>query len=246
MTSPSAPTSASTNCHLQTRVPTMRATSTHAPPSNLRSITLNLIYKLRTTRLKTAQQLANELAKDCCPNSAHSTWSFTNGRVANASLSATNSRNLRRRVYDALQVLRALHLTQAFPSVRWNFVSSDHNDGNTEVIVLERLTRLVRARIERKRKNVKQLSKMTASLFHVIERNRRLACAEGPRQKQSRIELPFFVLRSKCSTELRAECSVDARWLGIGLSAPFQVINDVGIIMRLFCLRASAMPQVVR
>lgn len=238
-TSASAPTSASTNRgaaaggEAAAAAVGEAAAAVGAASSNLRCITLNVIYKLRTTRLKTAQQLANELAKECA---AARSCAAGGGFVRDG---GGGARNLRRRVYDALQVLRALQAAAvAGWWARWDAASSTRNDGHTELVVLRRLTTLARARVVRKQRCARQLRRVTAAVALVTERNRRRGDGGGGggAQARRRVHMPFALLRCSRSTELRAECSRDGRWLRIALSAPFQLVSDVALMMRLLCV----------
>jgi hypothetical protein len=140
-----------------------------------------------------------------------------------------DEKNIRRRVYDALNVLMALQvIAKDRKTIIWRGLPAEHH---REFAVLRQQKAELEERIVRLRQQAEALRGTKVAMERLYRRNesdaRRMSLPE-----QQKIALPFIVLSTKKDTSVDLEMSEDRREVFFNFSAPFQ-IHDDGEVLRM-------------
>lgn len=127
-------------------------------------------------------------------------------------------RNLRRRLYDALKVLRALRAAGVtLPRTRACALPS------------------ARMRVRAKRVLAARLKRRVAAAMRLAERNGGSEMIEmETRVPERRLSLPFVLLRARKDADLALRTSADGSHIALRVARPFQLVNDAALLDRLF------------
>lgn len=173
------------------------------PPSTLRrtdkglrSFSLKVCQKVEERGVTTYAEVADELVREfqCEDNCAF------------------DEKNIRRRVYDALNVLMAIDIiTKDKKRIRWK--GFPQNTGK-ERLALQRRVDERRHELEEKSRILEAKAVQMIQISNLIERNGKLS--EDSRAKQRRVNIPFVVV--KASKDNLVECEIVSAATSIALS----------------------------
>eukprot|EP00742_Colponemidia_sp_Colp-10_P007213 GILJ01007753.1.p1 GENE.GILJ01007753.1~~GILJ01007753.1.p1 ORF type:complete len:298 (-),score=58.67 GILJ01007753.1:171-1064(-) len=173
--------------------------------------------KTRTTYVEVADELVAEFAKESLASP-----------VADQ---AHNDKNIRRRVYDALNVLMAMDIiTKEKKEIKWRGLPAATAATSTKD--LESLLREKAARqeaIEKKKMHLQELVVQQLSLRRLIQRN----ALKGATPEESKIQLPFIVVNTSKSTIIECQMSEDRADIFFNFSLPFEIHDDNEILKRM-------------
>lgn len=207
------------------RKPSEKPSSTS---STLRRIAIRVVAKLKQLGGCTYVQVADALVQDVTENQG---TSKNTGREVDVG-HASDHVSVRRRVYDALNVLVAAGVVTrtADRSITWNWLfGADPRTISLFADVADR-----RASIESKRAQLEALRCQAAALEVVVARNaaRCHLLSETRMDNESRISFPFMLVsmdHTIASAVAEAE-SPDQTLVSVTLGAPFQILDDRAVL----------------
>jgi len=145
-----------------------------------------------------------------------------------------DEKNIRRRVYDALNVLMAMDIiSKEKKEIRWKGLPSNaHHD----LDMLQRDVQFRTQELERKRDSLRELLVQQVCFRNLVEMNRRRESKED-----ERIPLPFIVVNTHSSAVIQCEMSPDRSDVMFDFSMPFE-INDDNTILKRLGMNKTTMP----
>lgn len=137
-----------------------------------------------------------------------------------------DEKNIRRRVYDALNVLMAMDIiSKEKKEIRWKGLPSNaHHD----LDMLQREGQFRRKEVERKRESLRELLVQQVCFRNLVEHNQSASQEEG-----EKIPLPFIVVNTHSSAVIQCEMSPDRTDVMFDFSMPFEINDDNTILKRL-------------
>lgn len=115
-----------------------------------------------------------------------------------------DQKNIRRRVYDALNVLMAMNIiSKEKKEIRWLGLPSNSVQ---ECMQLEKEKQKRIQRIKDKTKQLQELIMNQISFKNLVQRNKEMEMANGPPPPNSYIQLPFIVVHTDKKTVI--DCSI--------------------------------------
>ncbi|DAZ94447.1 TPA: hypothetical protein N0F65_002765, partial [Lagenidium giganteum] len=186
----------------------------------LRHFSMKVCQKVEEKNVTTYNEVADELVQE-----------FTTMRPND---SAYDEKNIRRRVYDALNVLMAMDIiSKERKEIRWRGLPSNLQH-DTEMLLAERNERL--KSVEQKKQHLQDLLVQQIAMKNLLKRNadRRKSGAESAAMREEgRIFLPFIVVNTGKDTVIQCEMSEDRQDIFFNFSAPFEINDDTEILRRL-------------
>lgn len=147
-----------------------------------------------------------------------------------------HEKNIRRRVYDALNVLLATEIIQKTKekgdkekTIHWRgFPKSSSLD----LVNLEKEKSLALAEIERKKECLRELLVQNICFRNLEKRNKRYRLDEVV-QEEEKIALPFIVVNTAENAAIQCEMSHDKTDVMFDFNMPFEINDDNEILKRL-------------
>lgn len=226
---------------------------------NLRAISLSLVQKLRSApQGLPSTDIANQLAKEAVKQVVG-----INAQISQSDLVAIE-KNIRRRLYDSLKVLvsigairrsfsdKMLHwqgVAHLFPSPATssssnsNQTSHSHSPSPPPSPQLRQLSAslcAIRQRLDEKAATLQQLLHHKLALERLCRRNGRNFHSVHPSLK---IYMPFVLIRTPRHTDITLESTPDTQNMAFHFSGQFEIVNDAGVLDRLFCVEHPEQPQ---
>jgi len=168
---------------------------------------------------------------------------------------AYDEKNIRRRVYDALNVLMAMDIiSKEKKEIRWKGLP---NNANHDLEMLQREKERCQNKIAQKREGLQELLIQQVCFRNLVKRNQRREKqqqqsppdtvssesnnAEEPRQHQQpristgkgKVRLPFIVVNTSSNAEIHCEMNADRTDVMFDFSMPFEINDDIEILKRL-------------
>lgn len=220
----------------QPRKKIMRLTKAEAPVDNkkngrskgLRHFSLKVCEKVEQQKITTYQKVADELVKEMTNQPAGA----GNGRKGVAAGSAAvrkncDEKNVRRRVYDALNVLMAMGIiSKDKKQITWLGLPNGLPENLKE---LRQTKQLRMDRVYRKLEILEDLLTKQVSYKRLVERNSRKITPEG----NGSLKLPFVVLATSSETQIYCEMDDDRRRITVNCNNPFTVLEDQDVVQHL-------------
>ena len=175
----------------------------------LRHFSLKVCQKVEEKDVTTYNEVADELVKE-----------FAASVLTNPVDQAYDEKNIRRRVYDALNVLMAMNIiTKEKKQISWKGLPSNYE---RELANFEKQVETRRLSIARKRQHLREILQQQVALRHLIERNRQqqaasngaaggggAAAAADDADRKHQIQLPFIIVSAPSDTVIQCEMSED-------------------------------------
>ena len=175
----------------------------------LRHFSLKVCQKVEEKDVTTYNEVADELVKE-----------FAASVLTNPVDQAYDEKNIRRRVYDALNVLMAMNIiTKEKKQISWKGLPSNYE---RELANFEKQVETRRLSIARKRQHLREILQQQVALRHLIERNRQqqaasngaaggggAAAAADDADGKHQIQLPFIIVSAPSDTVIQCEMSED-------------------------------------
>nr|CCA15373.1 transcription factor Dp1 putative [Albugo laibachii Nc14] len=214
--------------------PSLNVTSTMYPTKRrkyakvnkgLRHFSMKVCQKVEEKHVTSYNEVADELVRE-----------FVTSRPNDA---VYDEKNIRRRVYDALNVLMAMNIiSKERKEIRWiGFPNAPQPDA--QLLMAERNERL--RNLERKKQHLQDLLVQEISLKKLFRRNAALTQNKIAMNSmdEGRIFLPFIVVNTNKDTMIQCEMSEDREDIFFNFSAPFEINDDTEILRRLQLHRCS-------
>lgn len=186
----------------------------------LRLFSKRVCDKVREKGETSYKSVAHELVQECKQN---------NEKV--------KEENVKRRVYDAINVLVAMDIIQRKKDkqIKWvGFPRANNDDyfNTTKKSLLEK--------IEKKAEVLEEVKKKYALYSNLIERNKRRKQIEN--DTTEKVSLPFILIRTQSSTSVQCEYSEDLSRHNFFFSQPFWIFEDSDTLSQIEAYEASKLP----
>lgn len=193
--------------------------STGKPYKGLRHFSMMVCKKVEEKGTTSYNEVADELV-------AH----VAEERKTEDSGKKFDEKNIRRRVYDALNVLMAMDIiTKDKKAITWKGLpTTAHQD----LDMLEREREFRRAEVERKREALRELLVQQVCFRNLVEHNQRRENEAG-KEPEHKIPLPFIVVNTHSSAVIQCNMSRDLTDVMFDFSMPFEINDDNTILKRL-------------
>ena len=168
-------------------------------------------HKQKTTYNELAEEMVGEL---CAPGSGMSR--------------DYDGKNIRRRVYDILNVLIAMNIvTKERKELRWKGLPPS---GAAEVAMLEREQTQLQRRCDAKERLLRDLLLQKIAMENLIHRNKTRA---RPVPDDAKIRLPFVIIKTGVDTVIEADMADDRTDVAFNFSDAFEIHDDNEILKRM-------------
>ncbi|KAH9328498.1 hypothetical protein KI387_000606 [Taxus chinensis] len=190
----------------------------------LRQFSMKVCEKVQSKGRTTYNEVADELVAE-----------FVNvdSNCASPDRQQYEEKNIRRRVYDALNVLMAMDIiSKEKKEIQWKGLPSTSAQ-DIEQLEAEKL--LVKSRIEEKASYLQELEEQYLGLQNLVSRNARLY---GSGNTPSRgVTLPFILVQTRPHATVEIEISEDMQFVHFDLdSTPFELRDDAYVLKEMgFC-----------
>lgn len=147
-------------------------------------------------------------------------------------------KNIRRRVYDALNVLMAIDIIRKEKKeIRWLGLPNEAAD---DLRALEEERQLLQERISEKSKNLREILRRCISLKNLIDRNAELPSPLAPGDK---LPLPFILISAARDCHVHCEMLEDRTQYFFEFNTSFQINEDIEL-MRLMGLDTGRIERI--
>ena len=183
--------------------------------TGLRHFSMKVCRKVEEKGATTYNEVADELVREVFAERTSAKGKF-------------DEKNIRRRVYDALNVLMAMDIiSKDKKDIRWKGLPSNvHHD----LDLLQREGQFRRAEVERKRESLRELLVQQVCFRNLVQHNQ---CRESTLSTEEKIPLPFIVVNTNSSAVIQCEMSPDRTDVMFDFSMPFEINDDNTILKRL-------------
>ncbi|XP_014090828.2 transcription factor Dp isoform X1 [Bactrocera oleae] len=184
----------------------------------LRHFALKVCEKVKEKGVTTYNEVADELvAEELHMNSIDS---------ANC-----DQKNIRRRVYDALNVLMAMEIiSKDKKEIRWIGLPSNSAEQCSE---LERQNEECRQRIQQKHQQLNELLLHQVAFKSLIERNKEAERQGNVPTPNSSIQLPFIIVNTHKSTKINCSVTNDKSEYIFKFDDQFEMHDDAQVLKRM-------------
>jgi len=198
-----------------------RAHGGKAGDKGLRHFSMKVCEKVEQKARTTYNEVADELVAE---------FAVAATEMVSAVDQAYDEKNIRRRVYDALNVLMAMDIiTKEKKSILWRGLPTNtEQEGARLQMDLNSRTE----RMDRKRQHLQDLVSQQVSFKQLIARNRTPAGASAA-PPECRIALPFIVVNTRKETVIDCEMAEDRQEIFFNFSAPFEIHDDSETLKRM-------------
>ncbi|EFA02984.2 transcription factor Dp-1 [Tribolium castaneum] len=183
----------------------------------LRHFSMKVCEKVRKKGKTTYNEVADELVGE-----------FTSASSNNSLADQYDQKNIRRRVYDALNVLMAMNIiSKEKKEIRWIGLPTNSLQ---ECMQLEREKLKKIASIREKKKQLQELILNQISFKNLAQRNREMEEINGPPAPSSYIQLPFLIISTNKKTEIDCSISNDKKEYVFKFNDKFEIKDDVEVL----------------
>lgn len=186
----------------------------------LRHFSMKVCEKVRKKGTTSYNEVADELVGE-----------FTNPNITNTPAESYDQKNIRRRVYDALNVLMAMNIiSKEKKEIRWLGLPTNSLQ---ECVQLENEKKRKIERIKQKTQQLHDLVLQQISFKNLVERNRELCRTQGPPQPNSTIQLPFIIVNTNKKTVIDCSISNDKLEYMFEFTDKFEIHDDIEVLKRI-------------
>lgn len=185
----------------------------------LRHFSMKVCEKVKDKGSTTYNEVADELV-------AEEVESCQSSETTNC-----DQKNIRRRVYDALNVLMAMNIiSKDKKEIRWiGLPTNSVQQCNS----LEKENQKRKERIERKQQELKELLLQQISLKSLVERNKKAERQGTIPTPNSSIQLPFIIVNTHKTTKINCSVSTDKSEYYFKFNDKFEIHDDVDVLKRM-------------
>jgi len=180
----------------------------------LRHLSLRVCQKVEHKGRTTYGEVADELVSEILGEAGEDDHSF-------------DEKNIRRRVYDALNVLLAMDMIMKDrKEISWIGLPS-HTQVGLDAIRAKKAEKI--ESIKRKRERFDELSDQMSAYRRVISRNTQ----QGPVAEEKRIYMPFIVVKTSKQNNIDCEVTEDYQEIFLNFTSDFEILNDMEILKKM-------------
>ncbi|GFN73927.1 transcription factor dp-2-like, partial [Plakobranchus ocellatus] len=147
------------------------------------------------------------------------------------SVTPYDQKNIRRRVYDALNVLMAMNIiSKEKKEIRWIGlpINSAQECQHLEVEKQKRIEK-----IKQKTQQLQELILQQIAFKNLVQRNRDLEKSQGPPAANSAIQLPFIIVNTSKKTVIDCSISNDKYEYLFKFDNTFEIHDDIEVLKRM-------------
>lgn len=181
----------------------------------LRHFSKRVCDKVKTKMVTTYKEVADELVAECVGNSESPTFLY-------------DQKNIRRRVYDALNVLMALDIiAKNKKDITWKGLPTGTIQ-NSVYLVQEKENRL--NSVKRKLLALQEIIMQEVAIKRLVKRNQDMENKFGAPPVNSFVNLPFMAISANEDTAVDIEISEDQKQYGLSFNDKFSVVDDTELL----------------
>lgn len=197
--------------------PEYKRRKTEKVGKGLRHFSMKVCEKVRKKGTTSYNEVADELVGE-----------FTNSLNNSVTDQQYDQKNIRRRVYDALNVLMAMNIiSKEKKEIRWLGLPTNSLQ---ECIQLEREKQKRIQTIKEKTRKLHDLILNQIAFKNLAMRNKRVEQEQGPPIPNSYIEMPFIVINTNKKTVIDCSISNDKLEYMFQFSDKFEIHDDVFVL----------------
>lgn len=181
----------------------------------LRHFSKRVCDKVKTKMVTTYKEVADELVSECVGNSDSPTFLY-------------DQKNIRRRVYDALNVLMALDIiVKNKKDITWKGLPTGSLQ-NSIYLVQEKENRL--NSVKRKLLALQEIIMQEVAMKQLVKRNQDNENEFGPPPHNTFVNLPFIAISADEDTTVEVEISEDQKQYDLNFNDKFSVVDDTELL----------------
>uniref|UniRef100_A0A1B6E6M2 Transcription factor n=1 Tax=Clastoptera arizonana TaxID=38151 RepID=A0A1B6E6M2_9HEMI len=202
-------------------VPEYKRRKTEKGGKGLRHFSMKVCEKVRKKGTTSYNEVADELVSE-----------FTNPTYAASTPDQQyDQKNIRRRVYDALNVLMAMNIiSKEKKEIKWLGLPTNSIQ---ECLDLVKEKKLASERIKNKTQQLHELILQQISFKRLVERNVELERFNGTPSPNSAIQLPFIVVNTGKKTIIDCSISNDKTEYLFVFNDKFEIHDDIEVLKRM-------------
>ncbi|XP_058517349.1 transcription factor Dp-2 isoform X4 [Ochotona princeps] len=202
-------------------VPSKRSKKGDKNGKGLRHFSMKVCEKVQRKGTTSYNEVADELVSE-----------FTNSDNHWAADSAYDQKNIRRRVYDALNVLMAMNIiSKEKKEIKWLGLPTNSAQ-ECQNLEIEKQRRI--ERIKQKRAQLQELLLQQIAFKNLVQRNRRNEQQnQGPPAQNSTIQLPFIIINTSRKTVIDCSISSDKFEYLFNFDNAFEIHDDIEVLKRM-------------
>ena len=214
---PHSPTSSAKTGVAKKKKRVQRAGTSGKANKGLRHFSMKVCQKVeakgKTSYNEVADELLQEFAADVLTNPVDQSY---------------DEKNIRRRVYDALNVLMAMDIiSKEKKEISWKGLP-ESTANNTSALRREKET--IHKSVERKKRHLEELLLQQVAFKNLVRRN---STQTATHAEETKIPLPFIIVSTKNQTVVQCEMAEDRSDIFFNFDAPFEIHDDNEILKKM-------------
>ncbi|XP_019644006.1 PREDICTED: transcription factor Dp-2-like isoform X1 [Branchiostoma belcheri] len=191
----------------------------------LRHFSMKVCEKVQRKGTTSYNEVADELVAEFSDPQRHLSPSDQIGN-------AYDQKNIRRRVYDALNVLMAMNIiSKEKKEIKWIGLPTNSAQ-ECQNLELEKQRRI--DRIKQKQQQLQELILQQIAFKNLVQRNKRMEQAgTGPPNQNSAIQLPFIIVNTSKKTVIDCSISNDKYEYLFNFDNTFEIHDDIEVLKRM-------------
>lgn len=187
----------------------------------LRHFSMKVCEKVQKKQVTSYNEVADELVAE-----------FSDPRnVMSPQDAQYDQKNIRRRVYDALNVLMAMNIiSKEKKEIRWIGLPTNSAQ-ECQNLELEKQKRI--ERIKHKTQQLQELILQQIAFKNLVQRNRELEKSQGPPPPNSAIQLPYIIVNTSKKTVIDCSISKDKDEYLFNFDNTFEIHDDIEVLKRM-------------
>uniref|UniRef100_A0A6P4FMY7 Transcription factor n=1 Tax=Drosophila rhopaloa TaxID=1041015 RepID=A0A6P4FMY7_DRORH len=182
----------------------------------LRHFSMKVCEKVEEKGKTTYNEVADELVSEEMKNNAYDNC---------------DQKNIRRRVYDALNVLMAINvISKDKKEIRWIGLPANSAE---QFLALEEENNLRRERIKQKREMLKEMVMQHVAFKGLVDRNKRNESQGVVPSPNASIQLPFIIVNTHKSTKINCSVTNDKSEYIFKFDKTFEMHDDIEVLKRM-------------
>lgn len=192
----------------------------------LRHFSMKVCEKVQAKQVTSYNEVADELVREFTAPSHQAS------PISPSEQSQYDQKNIRRRVYDALNVLMAMNIiSKEKKEIRWIGLPTNSRQ---ECDKLEREKKLRLERIKQKRSQLHELILQQIAFKNLVARNKALeADGSGAPTSNSAIHLPYIIVNTSKKTVIDCSISNDKFEYLFNFDNTFEIHDDIEVLKRM-------------
>lgn len=187
----------------------------------LRHFSMKVCEKVQRKGVTSYNEVADELVNE-----------FSDPRnLSSPSEAQYDQKNIRRRVYDALNVLMAMNIiSKEKKEIRWIGLPTNSAQ-ECQNLELEKQKKM--ERIKHKTQQLQELILQQIAFKNLVQRNRELEKSQGTPSPNSAIQLPYIIVNTSKKTVIDCSISKDKDEYLFNFDNTFEIHDDIEVLKRM-------------